>query len=717
MLGETLSLDFWGSRRLPALLQTERAECGLVCLAMVANFHGLEIDLRQVRARHPSSLRGSRVSDLLRIAADMELGGRALRLEMGDLQELTTPCILHWDLNHFVVLKKATAAGIVVHDPAAGVRRYTTAEASRHFTGVAIELTPTDAFKPARVRTPLGTRELLGRVVGARGALAQLFVFALGLELLALLAPLQQQWIVDHAMEAADRNLVTVLGLGFILLAVIGLVIGAVRSWMVLYFGTTLRYAWQARIFAHLLRLPMDYFEKRSLGDIASRFAAIEEIEKTVTTVFVEVVLDGALAAGTLVVMFIYSPWLALVSIVAILLYLLLQLALYRPQWDATNETIVSAAQLGSFLLESLRGMLPVKLFAQERQRHGRWLNLLSASLNRHAVLERQRIILRTGAGLVMGVERVVVLWVGALLVIDSELTLGMLFAYLSYKGMFTGRAAALLDHLFEIRFLRLQFERLADIVLTPREISPKSAARVPAHFDVQFEKVSFRYAQGDPAILEDCSLHIAAGESVALVGKTGAGKTTLVKLMLSLLAPESGRILIGGVPLPSLHLADYRSCVGTVMQEDQLFAGTIAENISFFADTPDMARVVECAALVAVHDDIARFPMGYETLVGDMGHTLSGGQRQRVLLARALYKRPRLLVLDEATSHLDVETERAVNAAIGSLGITLVLVAHRPQTIAMADRVIEVRDGRAVEVPRPTPARVVDEIRPSGAA
>jgi ATP-binding cassette subfamily B protein RaxB len=273
-----------------------------------------------------------------------------------------------------------------------------------------------------------------------------------------------------------------------------------------------------------------------------------------------------------------------------------------------------------------------------------------------------------------------------------------MLFAFIAYKDQFSARVAGLIDKLIELRMLNLQGERLADIVLTAPERDSQSMVVDHLEPSLEARDISFRYSDTEPFVLLNCNFTIHAGESVAIVGPSGGGKTTLLKILLGLLPPTDGKVMAGGVDIQKLGIDRYRKLVGTVMQDDQLFAGSIADNISFFDPSPDHGAVERYARLASVHDDIAAMPMGYNTLIGDMGAALSGGQKQRILLARALYKQPRILFLDEATSALDVYKERAVNEAVRSLNLTRIIIAHRPETIASAERVIVLDGGKVAK-------------------
>ncbi len=685
------------------VVQTEASECGLACLAMVAAHHGLEIGMPEMRRRFPMSLKGLRLSQVIDIAGKLGLHGRALRLELEGLSRLDTPAILHWDLNHFVVLESVRRDSVVVLDPALGRRTLPMAEVSRHFTGVALELEPGQEFTPDTRREAVSLRKLTGPVRGFWRALALLLTLSLALQVFVLATPFYMQWVVDQVLVSADASLLTVLGIGFAMLVVIQVAVSVLRGWTVVYLSARFGLQWMANVFAHLLRLPLDYFEKRHLGDIVSRIGSVQRIQQTITTNFVEAVVDGLMALATLAMMLAYSPSLVVVTLVAVVLYLGLRMATFRRFRDGSEQQLVEAARQQSHFFETARGMQTIKVSGIEGQRRSSYLNLLRRTIDREVWLARVDLVFSQSNALIVGLERVAVIWIGASFALDGTFTVGMLIAYLAYKEQFTQRVAALIDRAMEFRMLRLHGERLADIVMTepePVEQATEPLAKPPL---IQARSLSFRYADGEPWVIANCDLDIGHGESVAIAGPSGCGKSTLVKLLLGLLTPVAGEIRIDGVPLKHMGPANFRRSAGVVMQDDQLFAGSIGENISLFGDAWDQERIEEAARRAAVHDDIVAMPMGYQTLIGDMGSSLSGGQRQRILMARALYRRPMLLILDEATSHLDVERERLVNTAVGALELTRIIVAHRPETIASADRVLLMEGGRIVRDYRPS--------------
>jgi ATP-binding cassette subfamily B protein RaxB len=704
-----LRLGGWGrGTGVPLVLQTEAAECGLACLAMVAGAHGLRTDLPTLRQRFSLSLKGVTLAELVRLGAALNLGARALRAEPAELAQLQLPAVLHWDMNHFVVLVGFRRGQALIHDPAQGQRRISLAELGRHFTGVALELQPNADFRPAQQQQRVRLRQLLGPVAGLKRSLGQIALLALALEAFVLLTPFFMQWVVDGVLVSGDTDLLLTLGIGFALLVLSQVATSAARGWAVLVLSSTLNLQWLVNVYTHLLRLPVGWFEKRHAGDIWSRFGSVQQIQRTLSTHFIEAILDGLLVLLTLALMAFYSLQLTAVALGAVLLYGLLRWALFRPLRQAHEEALVFEAKQNSHFLESLRGVQAIKLFNAQADRRSRFASLVVDTMNAGIAVRKLELLFGVAHRGLFGLERVAVIWLGALLVLEQQLSVGMLFAFFAYKETFAQRVSSLIDKSVELKMLRLQGERLADIVLTAPEdaqadptepLSPQSLrTRLDLAAGIELRNVGFRYADGEPPVLQGVNLRVEPGESVAIVGPSGCGKTTLLKLMLGIHAPTQGEVLVGGVPLAQLGLAAWRDMVGVVMQEEPLFSGSVADNISFFDPTPDTAWLEQCARVAAVHEDIAAMPMGYHTLIGDMGTALSGGQKQRLLLARALYKRPRILLLDEATSHLDVDRERSVNQAIKALALTRVIVAHRPETIASAGRVIALHEGRVAQ-------------------
>lgn len=687
------TVNFRLGRRLPIYIQDEVAECALACLAMIADYHGFEIDLRQLRKCFGSSARGVTLADVLSAARSIKLQGRGVRIEMDGLRHLTTPCILHWDRNHFVVLKEIKGDRLVVHDPATGVVEMGFSEASKHFTGVALELSPAPDFRQARFKESVTLRQLTGRVVGWRQAAGTVLLLAGGLELLLILTPLLIQLVVDGALGSEDFSLLTIIAVGLAVSFILQALISVARSWTTLFLSMRLKTQWYGNVFGHMLKLPLSYFEQRFIGSIASRFDSISTIQRTISGNFVETVLDGFAALLMLVAMFFYSRVLGSIVVLSVLLYLAVKSANYRRLEQATQVYLARFGKQQTLLLETLRGIRPLRLFKREDQQEMRWQAILMDATNSQLDCEKISTLVRSSNVLIFGLETAAIVWLGGNKVISGSLTIGMFVAFLAFKEQFNVRIAALIDRLFDLRLLSAQLDRLADIVLTEPARSTDSDSRQGLTTGaVVIEDLWFRHSETSPWIIKNLDLSVYPGECVAIVGPSGIGKSTLIKIVATLLDPSRGEVRIGRENDPSGETR--KAPISFVMQDDTLFAGSLLENISFFDGCPSIDRVVECAQIACIHEEITRMPMGYETLIGDMGGALSGGQRQRILLARALYCNPGILVLDEATSHLDASTEAQIAAALSRLKVTRIIVAHRVETVRIADRVFAFHDG-----------------------
>ena len=680
------------------ILQSEAAECGLTCLAMLANAHGLRIDLAELRQRFSISLKGADLAQLMRHAQALNFATRPLRLELDEMSQLQLPCMLHWNLNHFVVLVKVGRDKLTILDPALGKRELAFAEVSKHFTGVALEVTPTNEFKPADLRRKVRLRDLVGKIFGLKRALINILLLAVGLEAVALVTPLVTQWVVDGALVTGDKDLLLLTVLGGGVLMIVQFVLSMARGWIGLRMNQQLSIQFTANLFSHLLKLPLGFFEKRHVGDITSRFGSLQAIRGVLTQGTVSAALDGAMAVITLAMMVLYSGKLAIVVMVALSLYLLLRWASFSAFRAANEEKIVLSAKENSYFLETIRAVQPLKLFGRTPERLARWQNLMVDVQNRDLTTQKMELWFGSANTLIFGVEGMLILYLGGTAVLAQQMTLGMLLAFMAYKGQFAGRATSLINLIMQVKMLGLHAERLADIALEPPErdsAMETDVSRIAPR--IELKNVSFRYADGEPWVLKDCSLTIEAGDHIAICGPSGCGKSTLLKLVLGLLEPNEGEIRIGGVSLKQLGPTQYRALIGTVMQNDALMAGSLSENIACFDPQLDHARVEAVARLAQIHEEIVVMPMGYQTLVGDMGSTLSGGQKQRVLLARALYKQPKILALDEATSSLDAENERQVNIAVKGLPLTRITIAHRRETINAAQRVVVLNAGKVI--------------------
>lgn len=695
---------FWlrsSKGRVTPILQVQDGECGLACLAMVSATLEVAAPLHELRSRFRTSSRGSTLHQLMSYAEKIGLGSRAVRLEPHELSQLSLPAILHWDMRHYLVLEAVSPNGVVVCDPARGRRKLSKKEIDLSFTGIALELW--------RLVAPIGTSQkrgrswvnLIGSVERTWATIVCLLALTSILEGLALLSPLLSQWLVDEATTSSSTELVLTMGVGFTLILLIQHSVSYLRSLIASHFGCDASLKRKSGFFRHLMTLPTSFFETRTVGDITSRFTSMEAIHQTLLSAVGTFVVDGLISMISLGILIAYNPRIALISMLSLAAMVALRVLTLPRLKEISTDQIDRSARAHSHFIESIRGARVIQMFGRQSDRSWAWHNLLVAQYNALYKSMRLRSNVGQACTLIAGIEGVVVLCSSANEVISGAWTLGAMMAFSSYRSTFSARISAVFEKVLELTMLRLHFDRLSDISETECDVAAMDndgAAGFGMADGVRLSEVTFRYAHGEPTLLKGVSLTIRESECVALIGPSGSGKSTLVKLFLGLLDPTRGDVSVGGRSGSVLRALTKSGAIAAVMQDDTLFGGTIEENIHCFDAEPNLSLVQSCAIAARIHDDIMELPMAYMTLVGDMGSALSGGQRQRVVLARALYRQPKFLILDEATSHLDTGNEALISAAIRELKITRLVVAHRPETIASADRVIELKGGRLYE-------------------
>ncbi len=686
-------------RRVPLILQSEAPECGIACVAMIAGFHGLRTDLAAMRRRLTPSMRGVTLKHIGAVAQDLSMSFRGVQAPLTALSQLRLPAILHWDMNHFVVLTEVSGNRITVHDPAVGRRVMPFDAASRHYTGVAMELQPSADFKPRDERNSINAWQLLSVASGLKGPLVQVLLLSLVLEVLAVAAPFFVQLVVDRVVVGRDRDLLAVLGIGFGLLVMMQVATTAVRAWLGVYLSTQVNLRLLDTLFAQLLRLPMAWFEKRHVGDIVSRFRSVDAVQRTLSLAFLETLVDGLMVLLTLGVMLWYSVPLTLVVAAAAAMYGLARWLFYGPQRRAADEALVHEAKASTHFIETLRGMMAIKLNLRETERRSAYQNLVVEHVNAGVAGQNLTIAHRAVHGLIFGIENVAVIWFAALLVLDGQFSVGMLFGFLAFKMLFLTRVNNLVDKGIEFRMLDLHAERIADIALAEPEPSRPGAAEPPnAVMQINARNLGFAYGP-EGFVFRGVDFSIQPGETVAIVGPSGCGKTTLVKVLIGLLERTEGELLAVGRDVREWDRGAFRRRLGVVLQDDQLFVGTIEDNISFFDPHHDGELARACARAASIHPDIEAMPMQYNTMVGSLAHTLSAGQKQRILLARALYRKPHILFLDEAFDQLDLGLEQQITERLRKAGLGVVIVSHRPDTVRTVDRIVQLGRPEAARI------------------
>lgn len=693
-------------------MQSEASECGIACLAMITNYYGNDISLREFRQAMPASSEGAKLTDLMQYAQQIGLSCRALKADLNDIINLRKPCILHWEFSHFVVLTKVKRTSVTILDPAIGKRELSIKEFSQSFTGVCLELSPNASFQKKKSKPSISLTALIRPIIGIKRQLALMVVISIILQLFALLSPLYMQTVIDQVLVNNAQSLILIVAIGFSLLMIIDTLTAWLRDTVVLKFSHEFNLLLSNNVLAHLLRLPVDYFQKRHIGDVVSRFGSLQAIRDIISQGVVSAFIDGLLAILTLIVMFVYSVKLALLVLSITLLYTILRWWLFYPVKQLNQQILHSEAKQQTYFMQSIRAIETIKLSGSEEKTRSTWTNMFINNSNQQIKLGQWNIAFSTCNKFIFGIENILVIYIGASLVMANNFTIGMLIAFISFKKQFTGATANFLEKWIEYKILDVHLNRIDDIVNHPSEDTdeyekqlveldqntPNTSLRVMAKNkmlseckvkeDVRLEltNVEFRYHPSSDAIFKNVNLKIDNNSFTAIIGRSGCGKSSLLNCLLGLSKPTSGEVLINGQALNAATRKLFN--IAAVLQSDNLLNGSILDNITNFAEQVDLEKAVYAAQQACIHTDILSMTMQYQTLIGDMGDSLSGGQKQRILLARAFYQKPDLLILDEATSHLDVNTEKQICDNLKSMNTAIVMVAHRPQTISIAEQV-----------------------------
>lgn len=691
---------FQDRHALPLILQSEVSECGLACLAMIASYHGKRVDIASLRNRFQVSAAGASVKHLLEEARGLALQGRALKLELADIHRLALPVVLHWDMDHFVVLKRVGRRRITIHDPAIGLRHYRPAELNYHFTGIAIELTPQTSFTREDLRASLSLRQLLPRSRAFYQSMQQIFVLSFLLQLLSLLSPLYLQLVIDQGIGRNDMDLIPLLACLFLIVVISKTLASYFRGLLSLQLSNTLGFQLLSNGFAHLLQLSLGFFERREMGDIVSRFSALENIKQLVTQELITVVVDGLFSTATLVLLFLYSPLLAWVALGFMAAFALVRSLSIASEKRRRQDALVSGARQHTRFMENIRAITTIKNYGLEQQRVSDWQGAYAESVNANYHLGRFQLGLGTLQGLLFGLDNLLTIYLGATLVGAGAFTVGQLMSFIFLKQHFTSAITAMLPKLAELRLMKLELERVADFCLEKPEFPVTEAGLRQRRPDgaIRLRNLSFRYSATEPLLFDRLNLAIAPGSSTAILGQSGCGKSTLLKLLLGLERPLSGDVLIDGMPLPEFGIANLRGHVAAIMHNEGLLAGDLAYNIRLDSTSLDLSRLEEACERAGILGLINALPLGFSTRVGEMGSVFSAGQIQRLLLARAYYRQPQILVLDEALSHLGREAEREVFQSIIDSGTTVILVTHNVELARLASNIINLSPIRLKE-------------------
>ncbi|MEQ8315695.1 MAG: peptidase domain-containing ABC transporter [Gammaproteobacteria bacterium] len=673
------------------VFQAETNECGLACLAMVAGFHGLVTDLNALRSKMGAAALGTSARQILELARRLKIRGRALKVELEDLPNLALPAILHWDLDHYVVLKRVSDRSIVIHDPAVGVRKYTREELAHHFTGIAVEFYPQKNFKPAKNEASLKLADLLSTVPLTAGSLALVFVMTLLLQVLAVLNPLYLQLVIDQGLVKGDRDLILMLAMLFVLLLLVRTLVSHMRGIHLLHFGNQIGFQLVSGVAHHLSSLPLSYFERREMGDIVSRFGSLENIRRLVTQEMVTILVDGLFSLITLLLLFLYSPLLGAIVLLSVLFFVVLRLLSISRERDLRREALVTSAKQQTRFMENIRSVSVAKVNAVESLRHNEWEKSFTEQLNSGFRLDSLQLGLGTAQSLIFGLENIVTIYLGASAVSGGSFSIGQLMSFILLKQHFIGSVTAMLPKLSDIRMLNLELERVSDVV-QPGAIDNQDEDRLlplPNGGDIELIDLDFDYEGSGTPLISKLNFRFRNGQCTAIVGSSGCGKSTLLKLILGLEQAQQGSITVGGKESRLVQASALRSKLSAVLHGDGLLSGDLAYNIHLGVGSVDWNRLTELSEKLGFAELVEQLPLGYSTEVGELGSVLSAGQVQRILLARALYRNPDFLLLDEALSNLNTQAAIPILDYIKSRNITLLMVTHNPDLLEHMDSVL----------------------------
>jgi ABC-type bacteriocin/lantibiotic exporter with double-glycine peptidase domain len=665
---------------------------------MVMAYHGRESKLATVREAMGIGRDGVSAKAILDCAERYGMTGRGIKVAIEQIQLLKPATILHWEFNHFVVFDKVVKGGVRINDPATGPREVPLAEFSKCFTGVAIELIPTDRFtktKAEKGRLKRYVRELMSE----KGLFTRIIIVSLALRLIAMASPLITGMILDKVVPRSDYDLLYVVLGALGAMTVFNLISEIVRSHLLLHLRIALDTRMTLGFLDHMVSLPFQFFQRRSTGDLMMRVESNGTVREIVTSKSMSAVIDGMFVLLYAVVIFYVSPMLGVITLVMVALEALV-FVIARPTFQRQLAAdLDKQAKAHSYMIQMLGGIETLKCAGAERLGVEKWSNLYTDELNIKMQRARANAYVDAVRGAITAAGPMLILTIGATAVMKGEMTLGTMIAMNSLATSLFGPLSTLVHSALELQLVKGHMDRIDDVLQTVVE-QDRDAAQQPPRLrgGIKVKNVSFKYGEQAPLVVQNVSLDIQPGMSVALVGPSGSGKSTMLNILAGLYKPLSGEVQYDGRNLYEMDLRSVRQQIGIVPQHPFIFGGTLRENVALTAPGATLDRISASCKVSCLHDDITEMPMGYDTVVSDGGGSLSGGQRQRAAIARAVLRNPSLMLLDEATSALDNSTEKRVIQNLERQRCTRITVAHRLSTVRNADLIVVMDKGVIVE-------------------
>ena len=691
------------TRRYPFFAQQSGSDCGAACLVMVARYWGKNFSVNRVRDIANVDRNGASLRGLSAAAESIGYSTRPVKASLDQLAKQKLPAIAHWEGKHYVVVYEVTPKQVIIADPAIGQRHLTYPEFKAGWTGYTLLLQPTALIKKLKdTTTPFW--QFFELVTPHGQVLLEVFITSLLIQIFGLITPLFTQLLLDRVVVQGSTLTLTAVGLGLVIFGLFRVAMTGLRQYLLDHTANRVHIAMIVGFIRHTFRLPMSFFESRYVGDIIARVQENRKIENFLTGEALSIVLDLLTVFVYVGLMFWYSWKMALLALVIVPPFFLLALIATPFLQKISREIFAALAEESSYLIQSLTGVSTVKSLAVEQTVRWRWEEFLNKSIRKNFSGQVMGNRLQMFSLTIESLVTTGLLWFGAWLVIQGELTIGQLVAFNMLIGNVISPFQRLTVLWNQLQEVVIAMERINDVIDTEPEEDLQSQARqylTELRGNIIFDNVTFRYhPESDINVLENLSFEVKAGQTVALVGRSGSGKTTISKLVLGLYPPTDGKILIDGYDITAISLPSLRNKVGVVDQDTFLFGGTIRENLTIAYPSATLEDIVDAGRLAGADEFIQRLPMGYETQIGEGGGLLSGGQRQRLAIARALLGNPCLLVFDEATSHLDVESERIIQRNLNTIlhGRTSLIIAHRLSTVRNADIILVLDRGVLIE-------------------